>query len=66
MKITQVIARASKRYPWTHRIEFDDAADQYPVYKWTEQLGIPGVWAGGNFYTVGKYVTIVALTWSEL
>ena len=66
MNIKQIIPRSTERYPWTHRVEFDEnLGDNWPVYEWTENEGIPGVWAGGNFYTVGKYATLIALKWSR-
>lgn len=64
LEVKQVVNRASERYPWTHRISFIDPIDQWPVYKWTDNEGIPGVWVGGAFYTTGKYVTITLLKWS--
>jgi hypothetical protein len=66
MKVTEVIPFVTERYPWTHRIRFEDPAHQYPVCKWTEELDIPGIWVSGAFYTTAKYVTIISLKWSHL
>lgn len=66
MKVTQVIPFVTERYPWTHRVGFEDPAGEYPVYKWTEEMDIPGLWVNGAFYTTEKYVTIIALKWSHL
>lgn len=66
MKVTQVIPFVTERYPWTHRVGFEDPAGQYPVYRWTEDRNIPGIWVSGAFYTTEKYVTIIALRWSHL
>lgn len=63
MKVTEVIPFVTERYPWTHRIGFEDPAHQYPVYQWTEDNGIDGIWVNGAFYTTAKYVTIIALKW---
>jgi hypothetical protein len=64
MKVTQIIAKSSERYPWTHRIEFDK--DTFPVYNWTSNEDIPGLWINEAFYTTAKYVTIISLKWGYL
>ena len=66
MKVTQVIPFVTEQYPWTHRVGFEDPADQYPVYQWTEDNDIDGIWVGGAFYTTAKYVTIIAMKWGHL
>ena len=67
MVITQVVHSITGLYPWTHRIAFNDhIGDWWPVYEWTEDEGIPGVWVNGVFYTTGEYITIVALKWGHL
>lgn len=66
MKVTEVIPFVTERYPWTHRIGFEDPADQYPVYQWTEENDISGVWVNGAFYTTAKTATILTLRWGHL
>ena len=66
MKITEVIPFVTERYPWTHRVGFEDPAHQFPVFEWTEQSNIPGICVNGAFYTTAKYVTLMSLRWSEL
>lgn len=66
MKVTEVIPFVTERYPWTHRIGFEDPADQYPVYQWTEENDIGGIWVNGAFYTTAKTATILTLRWGHL
>ena len=66
MKVTEVIPFVTERYPWTHRVGFEDPADQYPVCQWTEDNDIDGIWVNGAFYTTAKIVTMIAMKWGHL
>ena len=69
VSIQQVELRASERYPWTHRVDFDGdtvAYDQLEI--WVQQQDLPGVLMdlrqGAAFYTNKQAATVCALRWS--
>jgi hypothetical protein len=66
VKQVQHESLTTPRYPWTHRIGFDDVErhNALPVLQWTEVNNIPGIWAGNAFYTTGKYATMIMIKWS--
>lgn len=75
VEITQVVTRATKQYPWTHRVRWRDlpVASVLEIQCWTENDGIPGQWVSGSvctlsacsaFYTTEEVATYIALKWS--
>ncbi|CAB4130101.1 hypothetical protein UFOVP116_270 [uncultured Caudovirales phage] len=63
MQISQVDC-----HPWTHRVDFVDTDSEqiWPIYEWTENEGIPGVWLGKSFITVSMQAVLLALTWAHI
>jgi hypothetical protein len=64
MNVQQIVVRASNRYPWTHRIGFDDADRARSIFEWTESNNISGLWANNAFYTSKEAVSLMLLAWS--
>lgn len=66
IEIKQIFAKPSEQYPYTHRVGFDGLrGDSWPVYKWHEEEGLEGVWAGGALYTTERVAVNIALRWSS-
>lgn len=67
VKQVQHESLTTPRYPWTHRIGFDDMDNGILrlVDEWTVANEIPGIWAVNAFYTTGKYATMIMIMWSE-
>lgn len=68
VEITQVVARVSEQYPWTHRVRWNlPVASVLEIQCWTENDGIPGQWVNGAsysaFYTTPEVATYIALKW---
>lgn len=66
MKIEQIMSRPTERYPWIYRVEPDLQHHQFPMLQWTEQEKLPGLWAGGAFYTDAETVTLILLVWGHV
>ena len=66
LTVKKIIEIPTERYPWTHRVAFTNHRGQYSVFKWTEELDIPGIWVNGAFYTTADYAVIISLKWSDL
>lgn len=68
MKVEQILAQESERYPWTHRIGFDDNSvrDFDHIKQWIDEQNVKGLWVHKAFYTNGKNVTILILKWGHL
>jgi hypothetical protein len=66
MRVEQVSFCPSKRYPWTHRLDFGDTKLGVlwgEIQSWSKDLDIPGVWVGSIFYTNDKGAMMFALRW---
>lgn len=62
LKITQIIPRATDRYPWTHRVEISDDYVKDVFYWELYSADIPGIWVGNNaFYTNSNGATFMSL-----
>jgi hypothetical protein len=64
LKVTEVIPLVTERYPWTHRVGFEDNILPDIVH-WIDINNIDGIWVGGSFYTTAKYVTMIAMKWGH-
>lgn len=65
MKITQIHAVPTNKYPWTHRVGLEMNVHYEVIKEWCEKNNIPGVAAMGAFYTTKEGATILALRWQE-